>query len=57
MGTYEITYKNLANMFGDNVFTRLLKGKTPERALSCYAMENGFTGLLIMVDYKKISEE
>ena len=52
MKKWEVTYKNLNIVFGNNVFTKVMDGASAEEALRKYAMENEY--ILEMIDYKKL---
>lgn len=56
MKRFEITYKNSLIMFGDNVFTRVFEGETPERALTEFSLKRGYVGMLSMISYKEVAE-
>lgn len=54
MKKFEITYRNSLIMFGNNVFTDVLEGETPERALAKYELDKGYSGMLHMINYKEV---
>lgn len=52
MKRFEITYKNLNIVFGDNVFTKIFEGETPEKALDDYAFEKKY--IVKMISTKEL---
>ena len=54
MKKWEITYKNLNIMFGNNVFTKVFEGETAERALIKYSLQTMY--ILSMISYKEIKK-
>ena len=52
MKKWEVTYKNLNILFGDNIFTKTLEGKTAEDALRRYAFQTKY--IVSMISYKEV---
>ena len=51
---FKITYKNSLILFGNNIFTQVLEGRTAKEALVNYGLANDMTGMLTMIDWEEI---
>lgn len=52
MKKWEITYKNLNIIFGNNVFTKTFEGETAEKALIKYSLDT--MCILSIISYKEV---